>query len=143
MLTTIVATVLVFLPGGVLGFGVPAGRDRWAAWAAAPVLTLGLTAMAMAWLPVLGLPNSVGWLLAAELVLAAAAVCAARLIHRRRTSTAGRPAPDVPGGDSGTRELGAAATGEPGAAANGRVSHTIIRLTRVAAHLFILLQSSS
>jgi hypothetical protein len=83
VLTTLVATVLAFVPGGILGFAVPAGRGRWAAWAAAPVLTLGLTAVAMAWLPVLGLPNSVGWILAAELVLAAAAVGAGRLGHRR------------------------------------------------------------
>ncbi|HEX8305006.1 MAG TPA: DUF6541 family protein [Jatrophihabitans sp.] len=88
MLTTLVATVLAFLPGAVLGLLVPPGRFRWAAWAAAPILTLGLTSVAMAWLPVFGLPNSVGWILAAELVLAGAAVVAARLLLRRRTRTA-------------------------------------------------------
>ena len=109
MLTTIVATILAFLPGGVLGFLVPAGRSRWAVWAAAPVLTLGLTSAGMAWLPVLGLPNSVGWVLAAELVLAAAAVCAGRLIARRWAGTADGTAAggQAAGAHRGTRRLGA------------------------------------
>lgn len=104
MLTSVVATVLAFLPGGVLGFVVPAGRARWAVWAAAPVLTLGLTSAGMAWLPVLGLPNSVGWVLAAELMFAAVVVCAGRLISRRRTGQASEVA------SRRTRRLGASAT---------------------------------
>lgn len=103
MLTTTVATVLALLPGAVLGFAVPADRSRWAVWAAAPVLTLGLTATGMAWLPVLGLPNSVGWVLAAELALAGAAVCAGRLIPRWRARTASGTAADgqaVPDGQA-------------------------------------------
>ncbi|HEX8766736.1 MAG TPA: DUF6541 family protein, partial [Jatrophihabitans sp.] len=122
MLTTLVATILAFVPGGVLGLLVPAGRSRWAAWAAAPILTLGLTAAGMAWLPVLGLPNSVGWVLAAELVLAAAAVCAGRLVSGRLVSgrrVSGRRAgatdgSQPPGADGGTRRPGASASRLPG-----------------------------
>ena len=68
MTTTLVAVLLALVPGGLLGFAVPAGPARWTTWASSPVLTLGLTATGMAWLPRLGLPRSVAWVLAAELV---------------------------------------------------------------------------
>ena len=125
MLTTTVAVILALLPGGVLGFVVPGGRSRWAVWAAAPVLTLGLTATGMAWLPVLGLPNSVEWVLAAEVALAGAAVCAGRLISRRRARTASGaagdgPAGDGPAGDGPAADNGRAASGA--ASGNGRAA---------------------
>ena len=107
MLTTAVAVVLAFLPGGILGFVVPFGLSRWAVFAAAPVLTLGLTSIGMAWLPVFGLPNNVGSILVAEFVLAAVAVCAGRVIDRRRAGAADGDASSshARGGDRGpTRE---------------------------------------
>ncbi len=84
-MTTEVATVLVaVLPGAVLALCVPAGRERWAALAAAPVLSLALTTLALAWLPVLRLPDGVLDVLLAEAVVVAVAV-AATLVHRRRS----------------------------------------------------------
>ena len=57
MLTVLAAVVLATAPGALLALALPAGRDRWAAWAGAPALTLGLTGIAMGWLPRLGLPR--------------------------------------------------------------------------------------
>lgn len=87
VLTTVVAVVLAVLPGGLLGFAVPAGRDRWAIWATAPVLTLGLTSAGMAWLPKVGLPDSVHWVLGAELTLAAVIVAGCRVVEQSRAGT--------------------------------------------------------
>lgn len=64
----------------MLGFAVPRGFARWVVWGSSPILSLGLLAVAMAWLPVLHLPNSAGWVLVAEVVLAGAAV---GLVHVR------------------------------------------------------------
>lgn len=95
MLTALVTLLVAIVPGALLGFVVPAGRDRWAVWASAPILTLGLTAVGMAWLPKLGLPDSVQWVLGAELVLALAAVAASRLLIRRH-APADRSSGSVP-----------------------------------------------
>ncbi|MGI8882466.1 MAG: DUF6541 family protein [Jatrophihabitans sp.] len=84
MLTGFVTTVVCLVPGGILGFAVPAGRERWAVWAAAPVLTLGLTSVAMAWLSGVGGPNSAQGVLILEILLALAAVAVARVLERRR-----------------------------------------------------------
>ncbi|MEH0936250.1 DUF6541 family protein [Micromonospora psammae] len=91
-MTTLIALAVAVLPGMLLGFVVPPGRHRWAAWAAAPALTLGLTTVAMGWLPKLGLPESASAVLAAELVLAGAAVLACRLGSRGRTDGHGQRA---------------------------------------------------
>ena len=82
MLTNLVAVVVAVVPGALLGSVLPPGRYRWAAWASAPALTLGLTSVAMGWLPALGLPHSATAVLVAELVLAGAAVLASRLVRR-------------------------------------------------------------
>ncbi len=83
VLTTVVALLLAVLPGGLLGFAVPAGRDRWVIWATAPVLTLGLTSVGVAWLPRVGLPDSVQWVLGAEVALAAVIVASCRVAEQR------------------------------------------------------------
>ena len=70
MLSYLVVALVGLVPGALLGFAVPPGRERWIAWAAAPILTLGLAAAAMAWLPVIGLPSGALWVLAAEILLA-------------------------------------------------------------------------
>lgn len=94
MLTALVTLAIAVLPGALLGFVVPPGRGRWAVWAAAPVLTLGLIAVAMAWLPVLGLPNSAQWVLGAECALAAAAVLVPRFATWLAVRRGVRAAPD-------------------------------------------------
>ncbi len=81
-MTTIIALAVAIVPGALLGFVLPPGRYRWAAWAAAPALTLGLTALAMSWLPKLGLPDSPLAVLVAELLLAGLAVLVSRLFAR-------------------------------------------------------------
>jgi hypothetical protein len=91
VLTTLVAVALAFGPGGLLGFVVPAGRARWAVWAAAPILSLGLTATAMGWLAQLGLPDGIAAVLLGELVLVAAALLASRFWPARHRSGAGTP----------------------------------------------------
>ncbi|GGM05349.1 MULTISPECIES: DUF6541 family protein [Micromonospora] len=83
-MTVVIALLVAVVPGALLGFVLPPGRYRWVAWAAAPTLTLGLIALAMAWLPLLGLPDSAGAVLIAELVLAGAVVAAARWFGRGR-----------------------------------------------------------
>lgn len=102
MLTTLVAAVCVALvPGAILGFALPPGRYRWAAWAASPALTLGLTTVAMGWLPHLGLPDNALAVLVGELVLAVAIVVVSRSIRRGlplsgRGDAAGAEASDAP-----------------------------------------------
>ncbi|MEV4812557.1 DUF6541 family protein [Micromonospora avicenniae] len=81
-MTSLVALLVAVVPGVLLGFALPPGRYRWAAWAASPALTLGLIAVAMAWLRPLGLPDSAAAVLVAELVLAAAAITLSRLLGR-------------------------------------------------------------
>lgn len=70
MLTYAVALALAVVPGAVLGFALPAGRYRWSVFVASPAVTLGLTAAAMGWLPVLGLRNGPLDVLAAAVALA-------------------------------------------------------------------------
>ncbi|WP_147457408.1 DUF6541 family protein [Micromonospora sp. CV4] len=82
-MTTLIALLVAVVPGALLGFALPPGRYRWAAWAAAPALTLGLIALAMAWLPTLGLPDSALATLVVELLVAGAAVALSRLLSRR------------------------------------------------------------
>jgi hypothetical protein len=79
-----IGLLVAYLPGFVLGWTVPSGRDRWLVWAAAPALTLGLVTLSMAWLPRMGLPNGVVAVMVSELVLGTFAVVTARLVSRRR-----------------------------------------------------------
>src|SRR6476660_2570565 len=44
VLTVRAAIALATVPGGLLALALPPGRHRWAAWASAPALSLGLTA---------------------------------------------------------------------------------------------------
>ncbi|NBE84531.1 DUF6541 family protein [Micromonospora rubida] len=81
-MTTLIAFAVVAVPGALLGFALPPGRYRWAVWATAPALTLGLTTLAMTWLPKLGLPDSALAVLVAEVVLAGLAVLVSRLVPR-------------------------------------------------------------
>jgi hypothetical protein len=92
VLTRLVAVLLAFGPGALLGFALPAGRYRWATWASAPILTLGLTSIGVTWLPRLGLPNGTTAVLVTELVVAAAAVTAAQVLSRRRPAQPAQPA---------------------------------------------------
>ncbi|MEV4200158.1 DUF6541 family protein [Micromonospora globbae] len=106
-MTTIITVLVAVVPGALLGFALPPGRYRWAAWAAAPALTLGLIALAMAWLPALGLPDSAVAVLVVELLVAAAAVALSQLVARRlagrRPSDAEPATEDQPGDASGRR----------------------------------------
>lgn len=83
MLTALCSLFIAWTPGGLLALAVPAGRDRYLAWAAAPALSLGLTAAAMAWLPELGLPHGAIAVLVAEFALAVAVAGLARWLMRR------------------------------------------------------------
>ena len=89
MLTTLIGLLVAVGPGAILGFVVAPGRDRWIVWASAPTLTLGLTAAAMGWLPVLHLPDSAGAVLVAELSLALVGAGAVAVLRRRRPPPAG------------------------------------------------------
>ena len=102
MLTVLAAVVLATAPGALLALALPPGRDRWAAWAGAPALTLGLTGLAMGWLPRLGLPRGAVAVLVGEVALAAAVVLAARLRQRRRPA---RPPAPVRRRRPGTLDL--------------------------------------
>jgi hypothetical protein len=95
LLIYLVTAVAGLIPGGLLGFVVPPGRERWLAWAAAPILTLGLTATAMAWLPAAGLPSAALWVLAAEIVLAVLIVAASWLAARGRPARAPAAVPSA------------------------------------------------
>lgn len=74
MLSVAVTLLVALGPGAALGLVVPAGPSRWAVWACAPVLTMGLAAMGLAWLKALGLPSGAGAVLAVELVVVLTAV---------------------------------------------------------------------
>ncbi|MFG3696693.1 DUF6541 family protein [Micromonospora sp. NPDC047620] len=103
-MTTLITLVVAVVPGALLGFALPPGRYRWAAWAASPALTLGLIALAMAWLPALGLPHSATAVLVVELLVAGAAIVLSRLVTRglvNRQSSAAEPAADGADGDRG------------------------------------------
>ncbi|MET7945989.1 DUF6541 family protein [Micromonospora sp. NPDC005324] len=91
-MTTLIALLVAVVPGALLGFALPPGRYRWVAWAASPALTLGLIALAMAWLPALGLPDSASAALVAELLVAGAAVALSQLLYRRRKAADQQPA---------------------------------------------------
>ncbi len=90
MLTTVIAVLVAVAPAALLGFVVPPGRDRWVVWAAAPMLTMGLTAAAMGWLPVLHLPNSALAVLVAEVLIALVAAVGVVLLRRRSVPQTGR-----------------------------------------------------
>lgn len=114
-MTRLVVVLVAVLPGALLGFGLPAGRYRWLAWASAPVLTLGLLSFGMAWLGGLGLPNSPLAVLLAESVLAVVLPLALRAgpwwraRETRPTSSDGPAAADTPGtGTATARSPGAA-----------------------------------
>jgi hypothetical protein len=96
LLIYLVTAVVCLVPGGLLGFVVPPGRERWIAWAAAPILTLGLTASAMAWLPVARLPSAAPWVLGTEIMLAVLMAAGSWLTARKRP-TAAPAAPAAPG----------------------------------------------
>ena len=100
MLTTLIALVVAILPGALLGFVLPAGPYRWATWVSAPALTLGLTTVAMGWLPKIGLPHGAGAVLVAEVVLAGVAILTSQLPPRMR---AARPGGTQVGRDSDER----------------------------------------
>ncbi len=107
MLSHLAALLLAVAPGAMLGWALPAGRYRWAVWAASPALTLGLTGTSMGWLPRLGLPDSALAVLVGELVLAVVAVLVTRVVlsrRRRPDASAGPAAPAstaTPGGPTG------------------------------------------
>ncbi|MEU6207942.1 DUF6541 family protein [Micromonospora musae] len=99
MITTLVALAVAVVPGALLGFVVPPGRYRWAVWASAPALTLGLTTVAMGWLPKLGLPESATAVLVVELLLAGAAIVVSRLFPAGLVPAERRSEGDGPKGD--------------------------------------------
>lgn len=109
MLVYLVLPVVSLLPGGLLGFMLPPGRERWVAWAAAPILTLGLIAATMGWLPAAGLPSGALWVLAAEAVLALLAAAGSWLAARGRPAARPAPAP------SAAKALAAASRARAGA----------------------------
>jgi hypothetical protein len=81
---TVVVTLLIGLgPGAALGYAVPAGPSRWAVWASAPVLTMGLASIGLAWLNALGLPSGAGVVLGVEIAVVLIAVAVARWYERR------------------------------------------------------------
>lgn len=88
MLIYLLTAVVCLLPGGLLGFVIPPGPERWIAWAAAPILTLGLTAVGMAWLPAVGLSNAALWVLGAEILLAVLVASGSWLATRTRPGSA-------------------------------------------------------
>jgi hypothetical protein len=83
VLTALVTVLISVVPGGLLGFAVPSGRARWATFASAPVLTLGLTAASAAWLGAIGLPNSVQAVLVLEFAFALVIIAVGRVLARR------------------------------------------------------------
>lgn len=95
MLTGLLTILVALVPGTLLTLAVPSGTARWLTLSAAPVLTLGLVSVAMAWLGLLGLPNSALAVLVAEFAMAIVAVVASRLVQRRRRSE-DTPAEDAP-----------------------------------------------
>jgi hypothetical protein len=100
VLIYLAALVLAVAPGAVLGLALPVGRYRWAVWAAAPAVTLGLAAVAMGWMPKAGLPDSPTAVLVGELVMAVAGVMGVRLVEGLGSRRGGedRSGPSSPGG---------------------------------------------
>ncbi len=88
MLSGLVALLVAVVPGLLLGFCLPAGRDRWTVWASSPVLTLGLAGVAMGWLQRAGVANGAVPVLVAELALGGLAALLAWGWRRRRHVTA-------------------------------------------------------
>jgi hypothetical protein len=81
---TVAVTLLIGLgPGAALGYGVPGGPARWAVWASAPVLTMGLASVGLAWLNALGLPSGAGMVLGVEIAVVLIAVALGRWCERR------------------------------------------------------------
>ena len=108
---TVAVTLLVGLgPGAALGYAVPAGPARWAVWASAPVLTMGLASIGLAWLNALGLPSGAWAVLAVELAVVVIAVGVGRWWDRR--DDGGQPRERRPS----TRTIAAVAVGRPGGA---------------------------
>lgn len=83
MLTVAVALLVALAPGAALGYAVPGGPSRWAVWASAPVLTMGLAAIGLAWLNALGLPSGAWAVLGVELAVVLVAVGAGQRRDRR------------------------------------------------------------
>jgi hypothetical protein len=89
VLTYLAALVLAVAPGSLLGWALPAGRSRWAVWAASPAVTLGLAAAAMGWLQRASLDSSPVAVLVGEVVTALALVLVIRVVTSRRSRKAG------------------------------------------------------
>lgn len=88
MLTYVVIVVVCLLPGALLGYVVAPGPDRWIVWSGAPILTLGLIALGISWLPRLGLPSGASLVFVVEILLALAAALTSWLLARRRATGA-------------------------------------------------------
>jgi hypothetical protein len=81
---TVVVTLLVALgPGVGIGYAVPAGPARWAVWASAPVLTMGLASIGLAWLNALGLPSGAWAVLGVEILVVLVAVGVGQRVDRQ------------------------------------------------------------
>ncbi len=84
-MTGLLAVLVGVLPGVVGAFLLPRGPERWAALAAAPVVSAGLVALPLAWLTHTPLPDGPVSVLVVELVLATAlALVGVALTHRAR-----------------------------------------------------------
>lgn len=83
MLTVAVTLLVALGPGAALGYAVPAGPSRWAVWASAPVLTMGLASIGLAWVNALGLPSGAWAVLGVEIAVVAVAVGVGRWRDRR------------------------------------------------------------
>ncbi len=83
-MTAVWAVIVALLPGALAAGLIPRGRERWVALAAAPVVSAGLLAACLAWLPLTGLPDGPIAMLVAQLVLAAALAGFAAIVARRQ-----------------------------------------------------------
>lgn len=93
--TAALSLLLALVPGAVFAFLLPPGRERWAALAASPAVTMGLLTVAMGWLQVAGLRDGVVPVLAAELLVVVVALAGGAVARRvaRRKSRAPIPFP--------------------------------------------------
>jgi hypothetical protein len=90
---TLIAILACCAPGAILAFAVPPGRDRWIALAAAPILTLGLVGLGLAWLPRLGISDSALSIFRFEFAIAVAGVAVSYLVGWLRSGSTGRSTP--------------------------------------------------